>query len=83
MQFLWFLIIGGIAGWIAGLIMQGSGFGIPINILVGIIGAVIGGWLFTLLGVATYGLLGSLITAVLGAVLLLFILSMFSRRPTV
>jgi uncharacterized membrane protein YeaQ/YmgE (transglycosylase-associated protein family) len=78
MELLWFLIIGGIAGWIAGEIVRGSGFGVVGNVIVGIVGAVIGGLLFDFLGVgeaAGFGLIGSLITAVIGAVVLLFILN--------
>lgn len=75
MDILWFLIIGGVAGWIAGEIVRGNGFGIIGNIVVGIVGAVIGGLLFDFLGVGTYGLVGSLVMAVIGAVILLFILN--------
>lgn len=75
MDFIWFLIIGGIAGWIAGEIMRGHGFGILGNIVVGIVGALIGGFLF-----GSYGLVGSLITATIGAVILLFIVGLISRR---
>lgn len=77
MDIVWFLIIGGIAGWIAGEIVRGDGFGIVGNIVVGIIGAVLGGFLFNLLGIGTYGLLGSLVMAVIGAVVLLFLLNAF------
>lgn len=76
MSFIWFLIIGLIAGWAAGKIMQGSSFGVGGNIIVGIIGAFIGGFLFDILGFTTYGLIGSIITATIGAVLLLFIVNM-------
>lgn len=77
MDIVWFLIIGGIAGWIAGEIVRGDGFGIVGNVVVGIIGAVLGGLLFNLLGIGTYGLLGSLVMAVIGAVVLLFLLNAF------
>ncbi|MGR2739014.1 GlsB/YeaQ/YmgE family stress response membrane protein [Billgrantia sp. Q4P2] len=69
------LIIGGLAGWIAGNIMRGGGFGILPNIGVGIVGAVIGGFLFRLLGLQAGGFVGSLVTATVGAVLLLWIIS--------
>ncbi|WP_444678149.1 GlsB/YeaQ/YmgE family stress response membrane protein [Halomonas sp. E19] len=69
------LIIGGLAGWIAGNIMRGGGFGILPNIGVGIVGAVIGGFLFRLLGLGAEGMIGSLVTATVGAVLLLWIIS--------
>ncbi len=68
-----FLVIGALAGWLAGNIMKGTGFGIIGNIAVGIIGAVLGGFLFGLLGISASGLIGSLITATAGAIALLFI----------
>ncbi len=75
------LIVGGIAGWLAGLIVKGGGQGIVINIIVGIVGAVIGGWLFGQLGVAVGGgLLNSIVTAVVGAVVLLLIIGFVSRK---
>jgi uncharacterized membrane protein YeaQ/YmgE (transglycosylase-associated protein family) len=75
-----FLIIGAIAGWLAGVIVKGYGFGLIGNLVVGVIGSFIGGWLFGVLGFAAgAGLLGELIPAIAGAVLLLFILR-FIRR---
>lgn len=80
MDFIWFLIIGGIAGWIAGEIVRGDGFGIIANIVVGIIGAVLGGFLFGLFGLEGEGLLGSLLTATVGAIVLLFVLNAVRSR---
>lgn len=80
MNFIWYILIGIVSGFIAGKIMRGGGFGILVNLLVGIIGGVLGGWVFGLLGIATAGILGSLITSVIGAVLLLWIVSFF-RKP--
>jgi uncharacterized membrane protein YeaQ/YmgE (transglycosylase-associated protein family) len=74
-----FLAIGAVAGWIAGIIMAGGGFGIIINIIVGVVGAVIGGYLFGLVGISTGGLAGSLITAVAGAVALLFVIKLIKK----
>ena len=74
MSFVYFIIIGGIAGWLAGNIMKGGGFGLVMNIVLGIIGSVVGGWLFSLLGLSSNeGLIGSLVTALAGAVLILFV----------
>ncbi len=79
-NFLWFIILGAVAGWIAGLIMKGKGFGIIGNIIVGILGAVVGGWLFRFFNtVMTNTTLGSLLTAVIGAVVLLFIIGLFKK----
>ncbi len=74
-----FLALGAVAGWLAGLIMKGNGFGLIVNILVGIIGAIIGGWIFTLLGISTSGFIGAMITAVAGAVILLFVLRLLKK----
>ena len=81
MEFLWFLIIGAVAGFLAGKIMKGGGFGLLGNLIVGIIGAVLGGWLFGVLGISvSEGMIGSLITAVVGAVVLLFIVGFFKKN---
>lgn len=82
MTFIWFLIIGIFAGWIAGELTRGSGFGIVGNLVVGILGALIGGFLFDVLGVATYGLAGRLVMSVIGAIVLLFVASLFGSQQT-
>ena len=74
-----FLAIGAVAGWLAGLLMKGGGFGLLVNIVVGIVGAVIGGYVFGLLGISAGGLIGSIITATAGAVLLLFIIGIIKK----
>ncbi len=73
-SFLIFIIIGALAGWISGLITKGQGFGALGNIIVGIIGAFIGGFCFRLLGFAPFTLLAQLISAVIGALLFLWLL---------
>ena len=73
------IIIGAIAGWLAGQFMKGRGFGLLGNIVIGIIGSFIGGWLFGVLGWVMGGILGAIISAVVGAVLFLFILGLFRR----
>ncbi|MBK7428729.1 MAG: GlsB/YeaQ/YmgE family stress response membrane protein [Saprospiraceae bacterium] len=81
MSFLYFIIIGLIAGWLAGKIMRGSGFGLIGNILIGILGAILGGWLFGVLGFAvSSGFWGSLITATIGAVVAIFIARLIRGR---
>lgn len=80
MSLILFLLIGAIAGWIAGKLLRGGGFGLIGNLVVGIVGAVIGGHLFSYLGVSTGGgLIGSLVTAVIGALVLLFIVGLIKR----
>jgi uncharacterized membrane protein YeaQ/YmgE (transglycosylase-associated protein family) len=76
------VLIGAIAGWLAGVIFSGGGYGLVGNVIIGIIGAFIGGWLFPRLGVAiTPGspVVASIITATAGALILLFILSLIRR----
>lgn len=80
MDFLLFLLIGGVAGWIAGILMKGSGSGLLINIVVGIVGGVLGGWLFRLIGLQATGLTGSLVTATVGAVALLFLARLVMKK---
>jgi uncharacterized membrane protein YeaQ/YmgE (transglycosylase-associated protein family) len=76
----WFawIVVGLLAGWIAGTITRGRGFGCVVNILLGLIGAVLGGWIFTRLGVVALGFLGSLAAATVGAVLLVAIARLFA-----
>jgi uncharacterized membrane protein YeaQ/YmgE (transglycosylase-associated protein family) len=68
------IIIGIIAGWLAGKIMRGRGFGLLGDLVVGIIGSLIGGFVFGLLGLASYGLIGSIVVATVGAMLLLYLI---------
>ena len=65
------LVIGLLAGWLAGNIMKGGGFGLVGDLVVGVIGAFLGGWIFGLLGITSYGLLGMLIMALVGSLVLL------------
>ena len=75
---LW-IIIGGFAGWIAGIVMRGGGFGLIGNVVVGILGAVLGAFVFDLLGIAAGSLLGSLVLATLGAIMLLFLVGLVKK----
>jgi uncharacterized membrane protein YeaQ/YmgE (transglycosylase-associated protein family) len=79
MEFVWFILIGLVAGWLAGVIMKGGGYGMVGDIVVGVIGALIGGWLFTKMGVASVGLLGAIIVATIGAIILIFLLRLIKR----
>ncbi len=74
------LIVGGIAGWLAGMVMKGGGFGLIGDIVVGIIGALIAGWLLPQLGIIIGGgFIGAIINAFIGAVILLIILRLVRR----
>ena len=76
---LWFLVIGLVAGWLAGALMKGGGFGLVGDLIVGIIGAVIGGVLFGVAGVGGGGLLGAILMATVGAVILILCLRLLKR----
>ena len=73
MYFVWYLLLGLASGWIANLIVKGSGSGLIVNLVVGLVGGVLGGWLFSFFGLVPAGTLGSLATSVIGAVVLLWI----------
>ncbi len=80
MYLVWFLVIGAIAGWLAGQIMRGRGFGLLGDLLIGIAGAFVGGLLFRVLGLASYSLVGSLISATIGAVFLIWLIRALRKR---
>jgi uncharacterized membrane protein YeaQ/YmgE (transglycosylase-associated protein family) len=73
------LIVGAIAGWAAGQIVKGYGFGLVGNIVVGVVGAFIGNWLFPQLGLWGADMIGMIISAVLGAVILLVVIGLVRR----
>jgi uncharacterized membrane protein YeaQ/YmgE (transglycosylase-associated protein family) len=80
MELLVFLVVGAIAGWLAGLIVRGFGFGLIGNIVVGIIGALVAGYLFPRLGVGLpAGLVGQILSAAIGAVIVLVIIGLIRR----
>lgn len=70
-----FLAIGGVAGWLAGILMKDASSSLVRNVVVGVLGSMIGGVLFNLLGLSAGGLIGSIVTATAGAAVLLFVLS--------
>jgi len=75
-----FLIVGAVAGWLAGQIVKGHGFGLVGNIVVGIIGAFLAGWLLPQVGLAIGGgYVAAIINALIGAVILLFLIGLFKR----
>jgi uncharacterized membrane protein YeaQ/YmgE (transglycosylase-associated protein family) len=79
MHFVWFLLVGLIAGWLAGKLTRGSGFGVLGDIVIGVIGAFVGGFLFRLVGFSAGGTIGSIIVATIGAVLLVWLVRAFKR----
>ncbi len=79
-SFLWFILIGACAGWLAGQIMRGGGFGALGNIIIGVIGAIIGGLIVRLAGFSATNTLGELISATIGAIILILLLQKFGRR---
>ncbi len=77
---IWFLVIGLSAGWLAARVVKGGGYGVVGDLVVGVIGALVGGWLFSRLGIAAGGLLGSLVTAFVGATVLILLLRLRGSR---
>jgi uncharacterized membrane protein YeaQ/YmgE (transglycosylase-associated protein family) len=73
MYIIWQIAIGILAGFLAGKIMRGRGFGILVDLLLGIVGSMIGGFVFGILGLYSAGLVGQLVVATVGAMLLLFL----------
>jgi uncharacterized membrane protein YeaQ/YmgE (transglycosylase-associated protein family) len=79
-KLIWTIVVGIVAGWLAGVIMKGGGFGIIWDLILGIAGAVVGGWLFGAVGAsAGGGMLGSIIVATIGAVFLIFVSRMIKK----
>ena len=79
MDIVWFLLIGLAAGWLASQIMKGGSSSLITDLIMGVIGAILGGFLFGLLGLAATGLIGSLVTATVGAIVLIAGLRMINR----
>ena len=76
---LWFLVIGLIAGWLAGKIVKGGGFGLIGDLIVGVVGSYIGGYLFKAMNFSVYGTIGEIIMATIGAVILLWIIRLIKK----
>ncbi|HEX5004155.1 MAG TPA: GlsB/YeaQ/YmgE family stress response membrane protein [Gemmatimonadales bacterium] len=74
-----FLVIGIIAGWLAGKLMKGGGFGLVGDLVLGVIGAFVGGWVFGMLGILPVGIVGTLISATVGALILLWIIRLVKK----
>jgi uncharacterized membrane protein YeaQ/YmgE (transglycosylase-associated protein family) len=80
MEFLWFILIGIAAGWLAGTILKGGGYGLIGDLVVGVIGALLGGWLFGLAGIGAVGLIGQLAVATIGAIVLILLLRLIRKK---
>lgn len=78
MTWLWWIIVGLIAGWATGRIMKGSGYGPIMDIVLGIVGAVIGGWIMTALGIGGGGIIWTIIVAIIGAVILVWLVRLIT-----
>jgi len=80
--FIGWIVIGLLAGWLAGTLSRGRGFGCIANIVIGLIGALLGGWLFVKLGILGGGFLYSLAAATVGAIVLVAIAGLFSGNKS-
>ena len=76
----WFLLIGAVIGWLAGLIVRGRGFGLIGDIVVGIVGAMLGGWIARMMGLYTSSSVGAFLVALAGAVVLVGLTRLFVRN---
>ena len=82
MEFLYFLLIGLVVGWLAGQIWKGGGFGLIGNLIVGVLGAFIGGFLARIIGIGGEGLLAQILISVGGAIVLLWVLGVAKKNHT-
>jgi uncharacterized membrane protein YeaQ/YmgE (transglycosylase-associated protein family) len=80
MYLLWVVLIGILAGWLAGQITKGSGFGLFGDLVVGVLGSLLGSLIFGLLGLGAYSLLGRLVVAVVGAIVLLWLIRVIRKK---
>lgn len=80
MSLVYFLIIGLLAGWLAGRFMKGRGYGILGNMIIGVIGSFVGGFLFGLLGLTATSRIGSLVMATVGSVVLIFVIRQLKNQ---
>ncbi|HEY6110514.1 MAG TPA: GlsB/YeaQ/YmgE family stress response membrane protein [Gemmatimonadales bacterium] len=76
---IWFLVIGLAAGWLASKVMRGAGYGLIGDLVIGVVGAFLGGWIFGLLHISAGGLIGLLVTAFVGAIVLIWLLRLLKR----
>lgn len=74
-----FIVVGALAGWLAGNITKGKGFGLIGNIVIGVIGAFLGVWLLGVLGIATNGIIGLIVAAIIGAIVLIYVIKLVKK----
>ena len=79
MGILYWLVVGGIAGWLAGQVMKGRGFGLLGNILIGLVGGVVGGYVFDVLGLSASGTIGNIVVAFVGGVILVAVVNLIRK----
>lgn len=79
MHLVWFLLVGLVAGWLAGKLTKGSGYGVVGDVVIGVLGAFVGGFLFRLVGISAYGTIGSVIVATIGAIVLVWVVGMLKK----
>ena len=80
MDILWACVCGAVAGWLAGKLLKGSGFGLVGNLFVGLLGGVVGGIVFPAVGLSAGGTIGTIIQATVGALVLFFLLGLFIKK---
>ena len=80
MNYIIFLLIGLVAGWIASILLKGRGYGMIINLILGVIGSFIGGTIFSIFGIHLNGFFGLLISATVGAIVLIWVVGLFSKK---
>jgi uncharacterized membrane protein YeaQ/YmgE (transglycosylase-associated protein family) len=76
---IWWIVVGLIAGWLAGQVMKGGGYGVLADIVLGILGGILGGWLFGQMGIGAGSTIGSIVVAFVGAVILVGITRLLKR----
>jgi uncharacterized membrane protein YeaQ/YmgE (transglycosylase-associated protein family) len=76
---IWWVVVGLIAGWAAGKIMKGGGYGAAMDIVLGIVGAVVGGWLMGMLGIQAGGFIGTIVVAIIGAVFFIWLTRLLKK----
>jgi uncharacterized membrane protein YeaQ/YmgE (transglycosylase-associated protein family) len=76
---IWWVVVGLIAGWAAGRLMGSGGYGAAMDIILGIVGAVVGGWLMGMLGIHAGGLIGTIVVAIIGAVFLIWLTRLLKK----